>query len=165
MARLSTELQGLEWYEQAYENLNKQIALLVSRNKIAEEEATELSQCNAEILGHHNPAQRIMYVDRIRRELAEAKQQIAELTLEKERAEAQGDQLQQELDMYTSVMVPVGSKPRTNLTRVTRVPLSSLPESLNQSSLAPSSRSSGLRGSAAREVYTSPTDMTVDDLA
>ena len=46
----------------------------MARNQIAEEEVDRISQFNAEILGHHNPAQRIMYVDRIRRELAEAKQ-------------------------------------------------------------------------------------------
>ena len=46
----------------------------MTRNQIAEEEVDRISQFNAEILGHHNPAQRIMYVDRIRRELAEAKQ-------------------------------------------------------------------------------------------
>ena len=33
-----------------------------------------LARFNAEILGHHNPAQRILYVDRVRRELAAAKQ-------------------------------------------------------------------------------------------
>ncbi|KAF6762958.1 hypothetical protein DFP72DRAFT_874242 [Ephemerocybe angulata] len=161
--KMSSELQDLEWYQQAYENLNKQIALLVSRNQIAEEEANHLSECNAEILGHHNPAQRIMYVDRIRRELAEAKQQIAELNLEKERAEAQGSHLQQELEMYTSVMVPVGSKPRTNLTRVTRVPLSNVSESLNKS-LAPPLQGSSLHRKT--ESYTSPSaDLTIDDLS
>lgn len=45
----------------------------MDRNNLAEEEADRLSKFNAEILGHNNPAQRIMYVDRIRRELAEAK--------------------------------------------------------------------------------------------
>jgi hypothetical protein len=45
----------------------------VDRNNLAEEEANRLSKFNAEILGHNNPAQRIMYVDRIRRELAEVK--------------------------------------------------------------------------------------------
>jgi hypothetical protein len=46
---------------------------LVDRNDLAEEEADRLSRFNAEILGHNNPAQRIMYVDRIRKELAETK--------------------------------------------------------------------------------------------
>ena len=44
------------------------------KNALAEEEARRLSQFNAEILGHNNPSQRIMYVDRIRRELHETKQ-------------------------------------------------------------------------------------------
>lgn len=46
----------------------------MDRNDLAEDEAERLSAFNAEILGHRNPAQRIMYVDRIRRELAETKQ-------------------------------------------------------------------------------------------
>lgn len=44
------------------------------RNALAEDEAQALSKHNAELLGHHNPAQRIMYVDRIRRELHDTKQ-------------------------------------------------------------------------------------------
>ena len=44
-----------------------------NNRKKAEEEAQRLSKFNAEILGHNNPAQRIMYVDRIRRELHETK--------------------------------------------------------------------------------------------
>ena len=46
---------------------------LVERNALAEDEARHLSTFNAEILGHHNPAQRIMYVDRIRQELHDVK--------------------------------------------------------------------------------------------
>lgn len=44
------------------------------KKALAEDEANKLSKFNAEILGHHNPAQRIQYVDRIRQELYEAKQ-------------------------------------------------------------------------------------------
>ena len=159
---MTEDLQSLEYYSAAYENLTKQINLLVSLNKIAEEEATQLSQCNAEILGHHNPAQRIMYVDRIRRELAEAKATIAELELEREAAEQQGEQFKQELQMYTSVMVPVGSKPRTNMTRLARVPLASVTQSLNKSSV-PTRRPASRAGKEA-EVYSSPDDLTVDEL-
>jgi hypothetical protein len=50
-----------------------EVGAVVDRNNLAEEEADRLSKFNAEILGHNNPAQRIMYVDRIRRELAETK--------------------------------------------------------------------------------------------
>ena len=47
---------------------------LVARNALAEDEANRLSAFNAEILSHRNPTQKILYVDRIRRELAETKQ-------------------------------------------------------------------------------------------
>jgi hypothetical protein len=47
---------------------------LAARNQLAESEANRLSQFNAEILGHNNPGQRIVYLDRVRRELAETKQ-------------------------------------------------------------------------------------------
>ena len=52
----------------------KQVEVLISRNALAEDEAQYLSQMNAEILSHANPNQKIYYVDRIRRELAETKQ-------------------------------------------------------------------------------------------
>lgn len=54
--------------------LVEEVGALVDRNALAEGEAAKLSKFNAEILGHNNPAQRIVYVDRIRRELAETKQ-------------------------------------------------------------------------------------------
>ena len=47
---------------------------LLEKNALAEDEAKRLSAFNAEIIGHRNPAQRIQYVDRIRRELHETKQ-------------------------------------------------------------------------------------------
>lgn len=73
MARLTTELTDAERYHEAYYSLVDEVDALVDRNNLAEEEANRLSKFNAEILGHNNPAQRIMYVDRIRRELAEVK--------------------------------------------------------------------------------------------
>ena len=72
--RLTTELTDAERYQEAYYNLVDEVGTLVDRNNLAEDEADRLSKFNAEILGHHNPSQRIMYVDRIRRELAETKQ-------------------------------------------------------------------------------------------
>lgn len=73
-ARLTTELTDAERYQEAYYSLVDEVGALVDRNNLAEDEADRLSKFNAEILGHHNPSQRIMYVDRIRRELAETKQ-------------------------------------------------------------------------------------------
>lgn len=70
---MSTELIEAEGYEEAYNGLFEEVQTLLTRNQIAEEEADRISKANAELLGHRNPAQRIMYVDRIRRELAEAK--------------------------------------------------------------------------------------------
>jgi hypothetical protein len=70
---LTTELTNTDHYQEAYNNMMEQVGCLVARNALAEEEADRLSKFNAEILGHNNPAQRIMYVDRIRRELAETK--------------------------------------------------------------------------------------------
>jgi hypothetical protein len=72
--RLTAELTEAERYQTAYYRLVEEVGELVARNALAEEEADKLSRFNAEILGHNNPAQRIMYVDRIRRELAETKQ-------------------------------------------------------------------------------------------
>lgn len=51
-----------------------EVDALVRRNALAEDEAAQLSKFNAQILGHNNPQQRIMYVDKIRGELHEVKQ-------------------------------------------------------------------------------------------
>jgi uncharacterized tellurite resistance protein B-like protein len=71
--RLTAELKDAERYQQAYYSLSDEVDSLVARHQLAETEAQRLSKFNAEILGHTNPAQRIMYVDRIRRELADTK--------------------------------------------------------------------------------------------
>ena len=55
-------------------DLADRVAEGLARHALAEEEARKLSKFNAEIVGHNNPAQRIVYVDRIRRELHETKQ-------------------------------------------------------------------------------------------
>lgn len=74
LARLTADLAEAERYQEAYTSLVEEVDALIQRNALAEDEAQRVSRFNAEILGHHNPAQRIMYVDRIRRELFETKQ-------------------------------------------------------------------------------------------
>ncbi|KAF8161010.1 hypothetical protein B0H34DRAFT_857540 [Crassisporium funariophilum] len=128
---LTVELTDAERFQEAYYSLSDEVGALLTRNQIAEEEADRISKFNAEILGHNNPAQRIMYVDRIRRELAEAKHKIAMMANEQENIAAQNTNLQHELDMYTSVTVPLETKPRTNIIRVGRPPLVNLGHSLN----------------------------------
>ena len=63
-----------EDYAHAYRTLVDEVNALVDRNALAEEEAQQLSKFNAELLSHKNPAQKIVYVDRIRQELADTKQ-------------------------------------------------------------------------------------------
>jgi hypothetical protein len=72
--RLTIDLTDAERYRDAYHKLLDQVGVLAARNQLAESEANRLSEFNAEILGHNNPAQRIVYLDRVRRELAETKQ-------------------------------------------------------------------------------------------
>ena len=72
--RLTVDLTDAERYREAYHNLVDEVGVLVARNQLAESETNRLSQFNAEILAHNNPAQRIVYLDRVRRELAETKQ-------------------------------------------------------------------------------------------
>lgn len=74
MYRLSESLAEAEQYREAYGNLLEEVEGLIQRNALAEEETHRLSKFNAEIVGHNNPAQRIVYVDRIRRELHDTKQ-------------------------------------------------------------------------------------------
>jgi hypothetical protein len=70
---LTVDLTDAERYRDAYHKLLDEVGVLAARNQLAESEANRLSQFNAEILGHNNPAQRIVYLDRVRRELAETK--------------------------------------------------------------------------------------------
>lgn len=139
MDRLSSDLAEAEKYEEAYNGLLAEVDQLVMKNALAEEEAQRLSKFNAEILGHNNPAQRIVYVDRIRRELHEAKhvrssavllcwrrpdlistQKLLLSTRDRDAAYADSDDLRAELELYKSVAVPQDVKPRTTITRVVR---------------------------------------------
>jgi hypothetical protein len=75
-------------YKEAHADLLAEVVELIQRNELAEAEADRLGKFNAEvwlsfailpvlpflqILGHKNPNQKIYYVDRIRRELADTK--------------------------------------------------------------------------------------------
>ena len=69
-----SDLAEAEQFRDAYYSMIDDVDGLVRKNALAEHEAQKLRKFNAEILGHRNPAQRIMYVDRIRQELHETKQ-------------------------------------------------------------------------------------------
>jgi hypothetical protein len=48
--------------------------MLLAKHAIAEEDAQHMRKVNADILGHQNPAQKIIYVENIRNELAATRQ-------------------------------------------------------------------------------------------
>ncbi|KAJ7733748.1 hypothetical protein DFH07DRAFT_845306 [Mycena maculata] len=131
---LTTELADCEQFQAAYYSLSDEVNSLIARNELAEGEAQQLSKFNAEILGHHNPAQRIMYVDRIRRELAEIKHKFAVGAVELESMTARNAELVREIEMYKSASVPLVNKPRTIVTRISRPPLSALNQSTTTAS-------------------------------
>ncbi|KAG6849452.1 hypothetical protein H0H93_008295 [Arthromyces matolae] len=161
--QLTAELTDTERYKDAYYSLSDEVGSLVARNQLAEVEAQKLSKFNAEILGHNNPAQRIMYVDRIRKELAEVKHKLVVLNQDREAAAAINEDLQHELDMYKSVMVSADNKPRTGFTRVARLPLVNLAHNLNArgSQAFPTSSLSGQDVYALESI---PNDMTLDEI-
>ncbi|KAF8894136.1 hypothetical protein BD779DRAFT_1435431 [Infundibulicybe gibba] len=119
--QLMLELADAEMYQEAYYKLSEEVGSLIARNTLAETESSRLSKFNAEILGHNNPAQRIMYVDRIRTELAETKQKLALLMHEHDTIVAYNANLQGELETYKSVVTPIEDRPRTNMIRVGRI--------------------------------------------
>ncbi|KAH9985815.1 hypothetical protein BJV74DRAFT_846401 [Russula compacta] len=127
--QLTTDLTDAERYREAYHKLLDEVGVLAARNQLAEGEANKLSQFNAEILGHTNPAQRIVYLDRVRRELAETKQMLIVATRERDTATAQIEGLRRELSLYLSV--PAEGKPRTTMTRVGRMPLVTQSQNVN----------------------------------
>ncbi|KAF8210151.1 hypothetical protein K438DRAFT_1809081 [Mycena galopus ATCC 62051] len=104
---LTTELAESDQFQAAYYSLSDEVKSLIARKELAEGEAEKLSKFNAEILGHQNPAQRIMYVDRIRRELAEIKHNLAVTETECESVTLQNAELVRELQMYKSAAVPL----------------------------------------------------------
>ncbi|KAJ3499807.1 hypothetical protein NLJ89_g10057 [Agrocybe chaxingu] len=163
--QLTAEITGAERFQEAYYSLSDQVGTLITRKQMAEEEADRISKFNAEILGHNNPAQRIMYVDRIRRELAEAKHRIAQLTREQENVVVENNELQNELGMYKSVRYLGDSKPWTNITRVARPPLVNVTQSLN-GSIQSSRIYSASYAKPAFEPLTEvmDSDMTIDEI-
>ncbi|KAJ7680245.1 hypothetical protein DFH06DRAFT_1076820 [Mycena polygramma] len=126
---LTTELAEADQFQAAYYSLSDEVKSLIARNEVAEGEAEKLSKFNAEILGHHNPGQRILYVDRIRRELAELKHKLAVVMIEHESITSHNAELTRELDIYKSTSVLSENKPRTAITRISRPPLSVLNQS------------------------------------
>ncbi|KAF8554176.1 hypothetical protein OG21DRAFT_1121424 [Imleria badia] len=155
MEQLNLELADASRFQDAYYKLMDETEGLLARNDLAEEEAERLSRFNAEILGHHNPAQRIAYVDRIRRELADTKQRLLVCTRERDTLVASNDDLRHEIELYKSSVVPLESKPRSLFIRVSRPPLTN--QSLNARSQSPTKHK-------MLEHLPGPGDMTVDEL-
>ncbi len=103
--------------------MRKEFEGIIMRNELAEQEADCLSKFNAEILGHNNLGQRIHYVDRIRRDLADARQKLLVSTQEQETIRQDNDIIRTELNAYKSYDPNVREKTGTHITRVARVPL------------------------------------------
>ncbi|PIL35838.1 hypothetical protein GSI_01498 [Ganoderma sinense ZZ0214-1] len=173
--QLSSDLAEAEKYEEAYNGLLAEVEQLVMKNALAEDEAQRLSKFNAEILGHNNPAQRIVYVDRIRRELHETKHKLLLSTRDRDAAYADNDDLRAELDLYKSVAVPQDVKPRTTITRVARPGTATLESDVTGPGLASSQgseqaqRLSAARSSASSRLPSLPElptegDMTLDEI-
>ncbi|KAL0059286.1 hypothetical protein AAF712_013974 [Marasmius tenuissimus] len=152
--QLTTELIEAERFQEAYYCLRDHLETLSAQNELAEEEVEKLSAFNAEIIGHHNPAQRILYVERIRNELAETKHKLIASTKTHEAVVALNEDLRQELDMYKSVISD--NRPKTTLTRVARPPL----VDLNQSQ----PRERTVTGSELAKSSIIAGDMTLDEI-
>ncbi|KAI6121700.1 hypothetical protein F5141DRAFT_1091731 [Pisolithus sp. B1] len=163
--QLHFELADAARFQDAYYKLVDETEDLLARNDLAEEEAERLSRFNAEILGHHNPAQRIVYVDRVRKELAETKQKLVMCTRERDAIAASNDDLCHELGLYKSSLVPAEIKPRSQFTRVARAPLTT--HNLNSENLKPgycTSTPHPNQRALMDHIIPSPGDMTLDEL-
>ncbi|KAK0461352.1 uncharacterized protein EV420DRAFT_1306178 [Desarmillaria tabescens] len=156
---LGAEVANAEQLQEAYRALSDEVGSLLAKNALAEDVAQQLSKFNAEIIGHQNPAQKILYVERIRNELAESKQKHALLTREHEALVSQKQELMNEIDMYKSVVV--FNKPKTTITRVHRLPLTDLNQSMSH--YLPQAKDTGFH---PRTLDTIPADgeMTLDEI-
>ena len=103
--------------------MHKEFEGIIMRNELAEQEADYLSKFNAEIIGHNNLGQRIHYVDRIRRDLADTRQKLLVSTQEREAMQEDNEVLRAELIAYKSYVPGVQEKTGSHTTRVARVPL------------------------------------------
>ncbi|KAN0091117.1 hypothetical protein V8E55_004683 [Tylopilus felleus] len=153
--QLNHELADTSRFQDAYYKLMDETEGLLARNDLAEGEVARLSRFNAEILGHNNPAQRITYVDRIRKELADMKQKLLACTRERDTVAASNDELRHEIELYKSSAVAIDSKPRSLFIRVSRPPLTN--QSLNARSQSPTKH-------MILEHLPGPDDMTLDEL-
>ncbi|CDU25723.1 uncharacterized protein SPSC_05894 [Sporisorium scitamineum] len=118
--RMASLLDQAEHFEVLYHELVEQTKHLVQRNALAEEEKAALSALNSELLSHNNPNQKIMYMDRIRHELDDVKQENLSLRLQLERMQEDNRVLQRELGSYRAVDMPLSQRPRAEVTRVLR---------------------------------------------
>ena len=118
--RMASLLDQAEQFESLYHELAEQTKHLVERNALAEEEKATLSALNSELLSHSNPNQKIVYMDRVRHELDDVKQDNLGLRLQLERLEEENRQLARELSSYKAVDVPLSQRPRAEVTRVLR---------------------------------------------
>ncbi|KIJ18737.1 hypothetical protein PAXINDRAFT_110329 [Paxillus involutus ATCC 200175] len=160
--QLDLELVDASRFQDAYYKLLDETEGLLARNNLAEEEAERLSRFNAEILGHHNPAQRIVYVDRIRSELADTKQKLLVCMRDRDTLAAANENFRHELELYTSSMVPTDSKPRSLFIRVSRQPLTSQGLNVGNAQTNPSFSVSATKH--MMEHLPEPGDMTLDEL-
>ncbi|KAF8585958.1 hypothetical protein K439DRAFT_1010258 [Ramaria rubella] len=122
---LVENLADVTRYKEAHADLLSEVVQLIERNELAEAEAERLGKFNAEILSHANPQQKIFYIDRIRRELADTKHQLLRSTRDCEGLVADNAALQHEVAAYKSISVPIELKPRGNRVRIERPPLAS----------------------------------------
>lgn len=130
----------------AFDKLQHQMSILAGRSELFEEEAAQLAALNAELASHTNPNQKIVYLDRIRRELDEKRGEVVELRVERDELREKADRLEEEVRVFRSVEVGLDERPRAKFTRVGRVPSASLrasesvKETSKAASLAKSSR-------------------------
>ena len=117
---LLRELERSSQYETAYQTLRAQAQVLVSQSTSYEAQMKELSSLNTILASHTNPSQKILYLDRIRRELDERRVQTHVLLGEKEELQAQCRELKARLDVFCKVDARLEDRPRTAFKRVAR---------------------------------------------
>ncbi|KAN0064483.1 hypothetical protein ACQY0O_002109 [Thecaphora frezii] len=119
--RLAEEVEQLSIYQAMYEDLCVEVRHLASRSELAEAESDHLATITAKLLGHSNPAQKIVYLDRVRRELQEAKREVARFEVLLEHQTEKYEKVKEELDRFKALDLPLACRPRTEMVRVSRV--------------------------------------------
>jgi chromosome segregation ATPase len=118
--KLLQDLESSRRFETEYGQLRDQTQLLLLKSTLYQEQLDELTNLNTILASHTNPSQKIFYLDRIRKELEEKRNECQLLAVERDQFKAVSKDLQVKLDLFCKVESRLEDRPKTAYRRVAR---------------------------------------------